>query len=265
MNRTLKNISGLVLGLALSLMFSATVFAEENTTTNTQKTAIENTKQLIKERAEAVKQNIENERESAKNKAEVLRETKKNELDALREGKKNEIEALKENKKNEIEALKAERKIEFQKIKGEKRDEKRKDLESRLGKIAGKAVERLNESISKLEGVSKRIEERVAVLKAAEKNTTTAEGFIADAKAKIQLAKDGIAKLPAVQTDSMTAEKLSEGLVQLKIALKEIGLNLKAARDDLSKAIGNVKGLGPIITPATDKTETGTTATTTTP
>lgn len=255
--RKLRNISVLALGLSLSLMFSTTVFAEDDAETSATKTAVENTKQLIKERAEAVKQNLEIERETAKNKVE-----------ALREQKKTEIETLREQKKNELEALKAERKSEFKKIKDEKKDEKRKATEDRLEKIVERVTERLNENIKKLEGVSKRIETRLALLKTAGKDTTEAEKLIADAKAKIQLAKDGIAKLPAIQTDSMTAEKLSEGLVQVKIALKEIELNLKSVRDNLSKAIGNIKGLGPIVTPATDKTETEvgtTTATTTTP
>ncbi len=255
--RKLRNISVLALGLALSLMFSTTVFAEDDAETNTAKSAVENTKQLIKERAEAVKQNLELEREAAKNKVEALREQQKTEMETVREQKKNELEALKE-----------ERKAEFKKITEEKKDAKRKTTEDRLEKVIKKAVERLNENIAKLEGVSKRIETRLATLKTAGKNTVEAEKLIADAKAKIQLAKDGIAKLPAIQTDGMTAEKLSEGLVQVKIALKEIELNLKSVRDNLSKAIGSIKGLGPIVTPATDKTETEvgtTTATTTTP
>ncbi len=242
----------LLVALALSLSASTIVFAEDTNTVT----------------SESVKKTLENAREATKTKLEAIREEQKQRAEILREEQKQQVETLMEANKKELEALKEERKIEFKKIKEEQKTEQRKKIEERLVQKIENTIKRLNQNVENLEKIASRLDARVVVLKKDGKDTVAVETALASARDHIKMAKDGIAKLPALRTDGAQAEKLSEGFEGLKLALKEIEIHLKNAKLALSSAIGAAKGLGPVATPASSTATTTTatsTATTTTP
>ncbi|HEY9586083.1 MAG TPA: hypothetical protein VJJ27_00385 [Candidatus Paceibacterota bacterium] len=229
--KSLKTIVYAVCGFALMFLFTTVVLAEEanvsakatvrtgtTTSVNPVRSAIQGVKDTFKTQKEEV-------REQAKEKLEAAREQK--------------MEALK-------------------KIREEQKDNKRKNVEVNVGKYIENAVRRLTNAVSNLENVASRLDSRIAKLKAAGKDTSRADGLLVEARASIQLAKDGIAKLPNLKAEALKAEKLSDSIALVKEALKDIENNLKMAKGSLSKAIAAVKGLGPIVTPAGDKKGTTT-------
>lgn len=230
------------LGLGLSLAVSVTTFAQVSTDANADATTPS----------------------AVKNKIQTIKNTLRDENEKLRGATKEQNEKLREN----IKANREKAKEQIKKIREDQKDAKRKNTEKKLEEHIGNASKRFNGAINNLTKVDARIDARIAILKQDGKDTTNAEKFSADAKTNIQLAKDAIAKLPAMETEGFQAEKLSQGLADLRTSLGEIQGFLKAAKEDLVKAIAEIKGLGPVVNKTTsennqqqgtDKTQTSAT------
>ncbi|MFZ3020269.1 MAG: hypothetical protein WA051_01965 [Minisyncoccia bacterium] len=227
--KTLKVLLGLALGLSLSL--SSTVLAEGNGMNATGTTS-----------PSGIKGVLENVRETLREKNENVREEMKKESENAREEMKTNRETVRE---------------QIKKIREDQKDSNRKRVEVELKNHISNVGDRFENVIENLTKISARIDARIAILKQAGKDVAGAEALSVDAKTNIQTAKDAIAKLPELETEGMQAEKLSLGLADLRAEINAIEKNLKTAKEDMSKIIGLIKGLGGVVTPA------NTTATTT--
>ncbi len=226
--------------IALSFAVASAAFAQE------EETRPESIKTPFRSAIETVKENFKASTEPLRKDLDVQREEAKKKLEASRAEVKEKTEAQRADMKQKVDTLKTERKVEFRKIREEDKDVSRKNVEKNLTKYIGNAVERLSNAVTNLENVVTRLNERIELLNNDGKDTTVASALVAEAVAKIESAKTGIAALPALQTDGLQAEKLSEGITVVRESLKNIQDDLKSAKESLIKALREVKGLGPI-------------------
>jgi len=149
--------------------------------------------------------------------------------------RKNEFEAKREEIQNRYE----ERKAEFEAKREEIKNRLNEERKNRIGEHQQNIKERLGEVVVKLENIVSRTAERIAEEKQAGVDTTVAESLLANAKDKIELAKNSIALIEAI--DISTAENPGEAFADLEAQAQTAKEAIKVAHSALVDVIESLK------------------------
>ncbi|PIQ66829.1 MAG: hypothetical protein COV95_02020 [Candidatus Zambryskibacteria bacterium CG11_big_fil_rev_8_21_14_0_20_40_24] len=122
-----------------------------------------------------------------------------------------------------------------------RRTEGRIRAEERIRNFSKSMIRRFESAIAWLEKMTERIETRIAKLKSEGVDTSVSERFVADAKDKIQIAKDKVSDLPTAIEEAMNTDDLRGSFERVRTLVKEAKDAIKEAHADLVKAINNLK------------------------
>jgi chromosome segregation ATPase len=243
-----------VLFIALALVISPNiVWGEEtasvNTTTSAEVKANVDINMSVEQKrlnAEKIEKERATKKEAMQNNIEAKKEVRASTTSAIKDRQENmaakeaEIKAKREEMKTKMEDRREELKAKM----GEKRAEIRVKTEERIHGHIEWMEKRFNAAVERLEKLTTRIESRITKLKSEGKDTLEAERNVADAKAKISLAKTDIAKISTAVDVALDKDELRGAWGELKTLAETIKTSLKSAHESLVKAIGNIKGLG---------------------
>jgi len=194
-------------------------------------------------------------------KIEAQREALKNEFQVKREAFKTELKA----KKEAFQAtLKTEREVFKTKLEVEKKEFKA-NIKEKRGEFRGKAKEVLNErfeaTIKNIVNLQGKVEAKIAILKAAGKDTTQAEVYLSDSKTKLADAQTKLAEIRALipkTDDKITVDNWEK----IKLGASDVKNLLKESHNFLKEAVKVLKGLGKIEKPeGEDENEASSTGT----
>lgn len=243
MSKYTKYMSLIFVAVALNVPFA---FAEE-TTTATQprprdeiKTLRAGEKQGLEDMKKDFRNNLAQERDTLRSDATATRDQIRNTLDLKKDEFKKEVELKREEIKTKIELAKETLKIKLAKIKDQKKRETVSNINDKIVELNKKATDNLTKSVSQIEGVLTRIEDRTNKEAAKGIDVTKTKEAIAKAKISIEDAKKAIlvqtAKTYTINITTETALKSTMSVVKEKL-----NTDIKTLRDVVKKAHVAVK------------------------
>lgn len=247
--------------LSFALIMVLAVFSLASTVSAEESTGTTEVKPITTE----IRDRIEAQREALKSQLEAKRDAFKTEIEAKRAAFKAELEA----KKKEFQAsMKTEREAFKTKLEAQKAEFKA-SVEQKRGEFRGKAKDilsqRFESAVKNLTNAQTRVGAVIEKVKAAGKDTSGAEVYLADSKTKLADAQAKLAEVKALipATDEKVTTEVWE---QIKQGAHDVKALLKESHASLVNAITSLKGLGKIEKPEdsdeseneTDENESGT-------
>ena len=223
-----KEIFQVAIGAAGALVLAFPVFAHESSdvaqarvSTSTSRQEIRDT--LEREREE-IKENIQERREEIR----MTIQEKRMEVQNMIRARKGEIKEKREEVRQRL-------------------DERRKEI---IAKYFERMVHRLGAAIERQERFIERIESRIQKFKERGANGVEAERLIAEAKVKVQDAKDALVAAEAAFEDLKNSEDPKTFFEEVRELIHGVTQAVKDAHTAIVKAITVLKGASTAVTPS---------------
>lgn len=163
-------------------------------------------------------------------------------VDALESGPRN-VDKMPETKRSLFQDIKQRLNLGSENKRSADRPQMEKESQAdRVEKRTQHVIKVLTVTADRLDKITLRIESRIGKIHALNESTGQAEDFVAEAKASLAEARTHISLISSVDVSTASTTN-KEILDNIKIEAKAAGTSLTEARRNLSKAIGEIKGL----------------------
>lgn len=207
MSKNLSQITKIVL-TALLLVTASAVFAENDTATSSVRDTLKEKRQEVKD----------------------LRDEARNEVRQMVVSTTDKIKELRDERKAQVEQKLQEIKAKYQ-----------EQRQARIAAYVEKIINRFNATATRLDELASRINTHLTTLETKKVGTTAARALLVTAKAKIQLAKDTIAKIKPAADAALTATDMKTAFDIAKQEIAAANQELRDAHAALVNVVNSIK------------------------